>query len=500
MAMRREGLVRKHALLLTLVVLAALVYLACFNSLQVGQHADDAYYVMLAQSLLSGRGYSQIAFPDAPPEMKYPPLLSLLMAPFLWLSGGALWATKLPSLLCTLAAIPVVWFLLGRFVRGPARALLVGLVALHPLVVGYAGMAMSEAPSLLVTWAVLLLALRASEQGGGLKPWLWIGLLLGLGILLRTDVAVLAGAVVLWLLWQRRLAPAVGVALVMLAPVVAWTCYASVSQTVVFGQPYVAAFREASFDPSPLPLRLWQGWVYYIGGALPETVGLVFGDVVEAVAAHRGLGLAVLGLKWLVALCVIVGFARSWKALPGVISVFVALRLAMLIPWFRMARYLLPLLPFLLMFLASGIMVWKRDPDLRHGGRRFAAGLFACLLVFTLGRDAALVLRPPSRNYPDVVAGGALIREHTPPGAVVLCNWNGPAFYLHSGRHVAEVPGETLSLTPEEFVARAPHATHLLLVGPPLQPVALQDYLACPRLRLLAQRPDRALWLFAIRR
>lgn len=64
---------RQRLGLLLLMAVSASVYLACANSLWVGQHVDDANYVMGAQSLLEGRGYRQIAYPDTPPELKYPP-------------------------------------------------------------------------------------------------------------------------------------------------------------------------------------------------------------------------------------------------------------------------------------------------------------------------------------------------------------------------------------------------------------------------------------------
>ena len=488
---------REHRPLYGLLALCAVVYVACSGTLQVGQHADDARYVMLAQSLLSGRGYTQIGLAGAPPETQYPPVLPLLIAPCLKLSGGALWAARIPACLCALGAVAVAWFLLGRFVTGPTRVVLVSLVALHPLVVGYAGMAMTEAPSLLLTWGVLLLVLRAEGRDPGPKGAVLTGTLLALGVLLRPDVAVLALAILLSLLLARRFKQAAVISVVMFLPLAAWVAYASPPGTV-FGLPYLTAFRDASFDPSPVPWRLWQGLLSYLGDVIPQTVGLIFGDIVEASAAQHGLGPIVVAVKWLVGVCVVVGFARTWRDLPPVVSAFVLLRTATLIAFFRFTRYLLPMLPFLFMFLGAGMLVWRRDADLRAPGRRFVVGLFACLLVVALARDLALVVRPSSRKYPSVVAGGAMLRQHCPPGAVVLCNWDAPAFYLHSGRLMASTSVDRQDWAPKALLAEAPRATHLLLVGPPWRPASLPAYLASPDLQLLARAPQDGLWLFRI--
>ncbi|MHB8996059.1 MAG: glycosyltransferase family 39 protein [Armatimonadota bacterium] len=482
--------------ILILMVLCASVYLACFNSLQVGQHVDDAYYVMLAQSLLSGQGYHQIAYAGQPLERKYPPLLPLLMVPFLWLSGGALWATKLPSLLSAIACIPVLYLLLRRFLTGPPLWLLVALVSLHPLIVGYAGMAMTEAPSLLLTWSVLLLALIAEEREGW-RAWLPVALLLALGMLLRTDLIALVAAIAFLLLARRQWAAAAMVAALSLAPALIWHWYVGGSSDVS----YVQELQVGWWDQSPLPLRLWHGLTGYLFDYIPQVTGLVFGSAVDQAAAARGLMPVVSGLKVALGLLVLAGFALSWRKLPPLITLFTVLRLGMLTAWPLVTRYLLPLLPFLFLYLAAPFS-WRRTTSgFRREGplpTRSVAIVFALLLLPALGRDALLVLRPPSREYPNVIAGGRLIAEHTPPGATVMSNWSARSFWLYSKRPAQEL--DVAQPTPEEILAQADRAQYLLWVdreeGPKLDKAKL---LRSGRFYLLgrADRGKLTLWVLA---
>lgn len=493
--------------LILILVLCASAYLLCFNSLQVGQHVDDASYVMLAQSLLSGRGYTQIAYPGAPPDLRYPPLLPLLIVPFLWLTHGALWATRLPALLAALGAIPVLYLLLRELrVPDPALWLVLALASLHPLVVGYAGMAMTEAPSSLVTWAVLLLALRQAANPRRDAPWLLVGVLLGLGLLLRTDLVALAGAVALWLALTRQWRALACVMLPALLLNLPWLLHVwHVSPLYPAEVSYARAWQSAPWDAAPPVLRLWHGVERYVGDFMPQVVALVFGSVLEQWASAHGAAAVVLALKWLTGLLVMVGLGLQARRWPLLVVLFVGLRLFMLFNWWPFTRLLLPVLPFLLLGLLTALGLCQCAPSNTQPGRRRArlcVGVLAALLVLALARDTMLVVQPPSRQYPDLVTGGKLIADHTPPEAVVMSTWSAKSFYLYSHRLAREldVPLDS-ELTPRQILRQAGPAQYLLLArrqeGPRFDEAKL---LAEPRLQEVARSADNKLILLQIRK
>lgn len=227
-------------------------------------------------------------------------------------------------------------------------------------------------------------------------------------------------------------------------------------------------------------------------------MGLIFGSITEEAAARRGLGSLVYGLKWLLTGLIVAGFIRSIRGSPGLLPLYIILRLGMLIPWPIVTRYLLAMLPFLWLYLLLGLP-GRTLTGSRWALSRRAPGLLVVLLLMALGRDALLVCQPPRRHYPDVVAGGALIQRLTPPEAVVMTNWSAKSFYLHSGRRAWEAPSlPEAPLTPKLALQQVPHATHLLLV-PHVETMPYDEtaFLSTPKLQLLGRNQEGML-LFAL--
>lgn len=104
--------VRHVVMLLTLV--SIMLYIPRLNSFQVGAYMDDANYIILAQSLARGRGFSQINLVTSPPETRYPPGFPLILAPFVRLFPNTFLPLKLLSLLFTSLSIPLLFLLLRK--------------------------------------------------------------------------------------------------------------------------------------------------------------------------------------------------------------------------------------------------------------------------------------------------------------------------------------------------------------------------------------------------
>src|SRR5581483_1548269 len=146
------------ALVGTLLVAAAILYVAGLGAFQVGTYIDDAHYVTLARALAAGKGYSLISYLDAPPELKFPPGFPLILTPVALFFPSSVDAFKIPSLVLTLASLPL-WFILFRRRLPFYLALLaLGGAATNGVLVGSATLAMSEAPFLFFTSVLFVLA------------------------------------------------------------------------------------------------------------------------------------------------------------------------------------------------------------------------------------------------------------------------------------------------------------------------------------------------------
>jgi hypothetical protein len=96
----------------------ACVYIWVLRPSIVGLWRDDTMYLMGAKSLATGQGYQLLAEPGLMPIIKYPPLLSVVLAPLWWIFPHApqvVLACKIDVIVLGLAAIWVLYRLGRRF-------------------------------------------------------------------------------------------------------------------------------------------------------------------------------------------------------------------------------------------------------------------------------------------------------------------------------------------------------------------------------------------------
>ena len=141
---------------------------------------DPAYYVKAAQNVLAGRGLSiAVAWNYVPlpasaglhPAFDYwMPLTSFAMLPFLWLSGGAYWATQIAGVLAGAALAPMTYAFGRRVLPNTQLAVAAALItALSPLLVYQ-----SATPDSAMLYAALaagaLLVSESNTSYAGLSP------------------------------------------------------------------------------------------------------------------------------------------------------------------------------------------------------------------------------------------------------------------------------------------------------------------------------------------
>ena len=205
---------------------------------------DGHYYDFGARHIASGFGYADLVMRDGRavwhPWCHYPVGYSGFLAAFYILFGNGHAVAHFANALVG-ALLAVITYLLAREALSPRRAKVAGaLVALHPGLVLYSTLLMTEPLSALLVLAAFYVALRVARGGAREdgerhgRPLSGIAagaLLMGLAALVRPQALLCAPFLVLALpragaaagLWRQRalgLAVACGVALV---PVLPWT-------------------------------------------------------------------------------------------------------------------------------------------------------------------------------------------------------------------------------------------------------------------------------------
>jgi mannosyltransferase len=121
-----------------------------------------------------------------------------------WLGADSDWAMRLPSALCAIALVPVLYDL-GRRLAGTTAGVAAALLgALSPLVLDYAQQMRVYAAAMLVCALVAACALRAAERDDG--RWaVAAGLLAALALAMHYTSAFATGPFLVWLVLRRSL-------------------------------------------------------------------------------------------------------------------------------------------------------------------------------------------------------------------------------------------------------------------------------------------------------
>lgn len=351
----------------------------------VGIIGDDAWYALLGRTLARGDGFQQPNTPT-PGLLPYlPPGFPLLLAPLWYL------APAFPSNIVVLKALSVAAMLAAAgltyaYARAhrdwPAELALLAAVAvaLVPSLVFLAtSTLMSEAAFLAVQLATIVALERSRSRGGTIVA----GVGAAAVVLIRTIGVVVPVGAVVYLCLKREWRRAALFAVVVAVSLMPWQIY-------VARQAATAPPRPAGEALPTYSQAFWQNWASDAKagtatvGDLPLRVGqnaydLVTRDAVALVVpsllrgAHQsgleligvgtygmrgpmGNGPEMIGLSALLFVLMAVGWVAAVRRRLSSAEIIVALSLAVIVAWpFWTFRFILPLAPFLLIYLIDGL-------------------------------------------------------------------------------------------------------------------------------------------------
>ncbi len=310
---------------------------------------DGAGYVVLARALLAGQSYRAIDHPDRPLHDHFPPGYPIALATLWTATGVSLPAAHIFSVACTLGAVLLVWLWLRRLYR-PGVALGLALALAVNWTWGRVGASIqSEPPFLFLTGLGLLLAHDLRRRGG---TWtaLALGVVLGLGTLVRhVGICLIIAAFIDLGMMKRR-----GVALIVLfasLPVIApWAYWVA---TVAERPQWVGIAQAGLVDRSA------ENALFYLRRIPDALIGplIEVGTVFQTEWARA--------LTWLAALTsglILGGWTRGGtrRRLVG-LSGSITLALLLVWPFTEAGRFLVPLVPVLLVGATeglAGLMSW----------------------------------------------------------------------------------------------------------------------------------------------
>ena len=383
---------------------------------------DNATYLSLAHSLVSGRGYTELWDPQVAPHTKYPPVFPLMLAALLTL-GVTTWTGFKFFTALALGGASVFAFAWAARRAGPIAA---GAVALLVLLTGgwlqASRWVLSEPLFLLLTFAALWAAERPSrpkvgsdqsptDAGAPLRddPSRWAlvaGVLAILAFFTRSAGLPLVVALLGGFVLTRRVRTAAIVGALFLVPGLAWFFRARRGGVGAYQSefwmvdPYQPALGNVGW--LDLPVRAWANVRTYVGGVLP-------GEWWPTLTGGWALGLGIL----LVGLAVW-GWVCRVRTRPEAAELFVPLYVGLILVWpetWAGDRFTLPLYPLGLLYAGGALVSATR--------RLGSAGTFAVLAVAFLALAAPtiprwLALSDEGRTCRRIAAGSDPVACHRP--------------------------------------------------------------------------------------
>jgi hypothetical protein len=379
---RQDGLM---ALALTAVVILAASWRLAPGV--CGKLHDDAIYVSTAKALATGQGYRQIHLPEAPLQTKYPILYPTLLSVVwrIWPDFPAnLIALQAVGMLSAAAAAALGYLYLVRFnyasrTQAAAASLICGVT---PLWLYFAVNTMAEtlfALLLIVAlWGVELIVLDADDAKlSKCGQFLW-GAALALPFLCRT-IGLIAIAAGLFVVWRHR-RPLRWYAAGAMLTALPWLLWSLQGCGAWQHDPINGYYTDYLGSWTTTGASCWSviranTFMIAYGAGLLSLEGLA-GPLVQWLGAAGGsLALVLMGLAPWLAMMPDLGKVR---ALPWLLVAYLA---AMLVwPWPPL-RFLVPILPFLVVYLClacAAVVIPRADRwTCRAVGLASAAALVA---------------------------------------------------------------------------------------------------------------------------
>ncbi len=370
-----KGFSWKHPLFraLAFAVIIAGLYLGAANPHFRFMEGASAIKILHARAILSGQGYTDIGRIGTPPEIVRPPGFPLFMAGVFALCGENLLILKILNNLFAPAGFMVLFLLLQRRFPSPWTAIVIASAGyLFPFFLGMARYLEAEFLFCLLFFAALYVFERAYDNGLERKTWLIIfALLVCLSSLVRSVGFILVPAALPVLGFmsnasgKRRLAWAVTI-------VLAWALIGGgwMVRNQVVPPPGEMTYVDKLLADEPVDSIYWlledqrtpllgkpgrASLVDVIARAGPNC-GFYFRKLLESAGEKGAISPAVLLAGLLPVLLMAFGLAFELVKRRRLMEAVTAVYLAVILFWpYQDTRFLVPVFPLLLYYLAAGV-------------------------------------------------------------------------------------------------------------------------------------------------
>lgn len=385
-------LVKKRPLLF-IILLASLLYILAINS-QFGS-GDDAEYINLARSLVSGGGYRTTFAPGAPGGTQYPFIFPLLLSPLVYFFPKNILILKVVPLLCAIFSIYIFYLLFREFIPERLGLAVILLAAINSNILLSTNQILTEIPYLLFSLMALLFVNRFSKEESILNKNLILAILaMLLAYYIRSiGISLYLSAVIYLFFFKRDLKKGSVILLLFGLFILPW-----LYRSYTLGGGYAPHFLEKdiyALDAGRIGVldffrRIGGNAIRYAGKVIPDTLFYpLFSQMMPRTPIFFlkfavGIGATVL---------ILMGFFKKVSSKINVVDLYVVIYFLICLVWpAHGVRYLVPIIPFLVFYLLEGIESLTKRPEeniiLKKG---FVAILSLLILIQLFGAGYVIV-------------------------------------------------------------------------------------------------------------
>ncbi|MFY9611125.1 MAG: hypothetical protein WAU45_21260 [Blastocatellia bacterium] len=470
--------------LIVVLIAAGVLYIRALDPQAFGLYGDDALYVTSAKALATGQGYRILSLPYEPRQTLYPPLFPFLLS-LIWKAypqfPANLTVMMLLSIMATLGFLALSYrYLVSQGYATAGQGLIViSLAAINWRTMYWATILLSDMFYAAFSVAGLYLAEKYETKAGDQARGIALGVIMGLAFLTRTSAITLIIAVAAYYVlrrkWRRVLLPVA----IALAFVIGWGIWSQLNRSSFSGANsdyyagYVRCFSEAF---KYLQALNGTSTLSTLTGLVGTNFALLLIASVPVACLGLGYGLPRVGFILLVFLTIgliTAGVLRRAGARLSLLHIYLIpyFALHLLLPGSAYDRYLMPVVPFLLVFLVTELDVVisavrdrlkSRENVFGRVGAAFVGTVLLVSIALALSSNAAAIYKlsaaasfkktaQPPAEFAEAIDW---INTHTNPSDVLVCN-SDPMYYLYTGRK-ATASYSLIMLTTVPYQARQP--------------------------------------------
>jgi len=367
------------------------LYLSTINPELSDLSGDSARFLLLAKSLASGKGYSEIEKPDQPLHTEYMPGLPILLAPIYRFHPQSLKPMKFLMVVFAFGSC-VFFFLFLRPEPVSARVFLAGAFGLIPFLLRLQTQILSDFPHL----AFLLLAFLWFEKSREkteqkIRDWVIAGFLMALAFYFRQLAIIAFASGILALILSKNLRRAkvlLGYPLGFLLPAAIW---------------YLRNFLAGGAIEPSYGKKLWFArasdpfaGTLTVAGLIERTMRRIgfFSWRLEKEILIGADGKIFTALWIMLLVLLLIGLGYELIRRKNISAIYFLPYLMAVACWEGwVPRYLLPLLPLSIFFIYRGLeLVITGIGKNKNSSKAIAAAVIGLWLIFNFSRSISVII------------------------------------------------------------------------------------------------------------